>query len=53
MSIYTDYLNEHSDIDYKEFIRVCAWNAKQLAPYLTDELKAAPENIELNVAELN
>ena len=38
MSKYTDYLNTNSTIDYKDFIKVCAWNAKQLSPYKSEEL---------------
>lgn len=43
MSIYTDYLNNHPDIDYKDFLKICAWSAKQLAPYKPQELEIIPE----------
>lgn len=53
MSIYTDYLNKHSDIDYKEFMKVCAWSVKQMAPYKPTELSIIPDEIPLDVEQLN
>ena len=53
MSKYTDYLNTNSTIDYKDFIKVCAWNAKQLSPYKPEELYPVEEKIELNITGLN
>lgn len=53
MSIYTDYLNTHFDMDYKDFMKICAWNVKQLAPYFPGELSAVPDNIPLNITDLN
>lgn len=53
MSIYTDYLNNHPDIDYKEFVKICAWNVKQLAPYKPAELETLPDSFPLNIGELN
>lgn len=53
MSIYTEYLNANSEIDYKTFLRICAWNAKQLAPYFTGELYPIEDKIPLNVGGLN
>lgn len=53
MSKYTDYLNTHPDIDYKDFIKVCAWNAKQLASYVPDALAPVEEEIPLDITELN
>ena len=53
MSKYTDYLNANSTINYKDFIKVCAWNAKQLSPYKPEELYPIEEKIELDITGLN
>lgn len=53
MSVYTDYLNAHTDIDYKGFLKVCAWNAKQLTPYYPEELAPVENTIPLDVTGLN
>lgn len=46
LSKYTDFLNAHPNIDYKTFVKVCAWNSKAVADFVPKEL----EPMEMNVS---
>ena len=51
MSKYTDYLNSNPDIDWKEFLKLCAWNAAPLKKLAPEEIAPIQEKIDIS-AEL-
>lgn len=51
MSKYTDYLNNNPDIDWKEFLKLCAWNAAPLKKLAPEEITPIQEKIDIS-AEL-
>ena len=51
MSKYTDYLNNNPNIDWKEFLKLCAWNAAPLKKLAPEEIAPIQEKIDIS-AEL-
>ena len=51
MSKYTDYLSNNPDIDWKEFLKLCAWNAAPLKKLAPEEIAPIQEKIDIS-AEL-
>ena len=51
MSKYTDYLNNNPDIDWKDFLRLCAWNASALKKLAPEEIAPIQSTIDIS-AEL-
>lgn len=51
MSKYTDYLNNNPDIDWKSFLKLCAWNANALKKLASEEIAPIQSTIDIS-AEL-
>ena len=51
MSKYTDYLNNNPDIDWKDFLKLCAWNANALKKLAPEEIAPIQSTIDIS-AEL-
>ena len=57
MSKYTEYLNNHPDIDYKTFLKIYAWSMNALKNYEPKELSPLEDTLPVDtddmLAELN
>lgn len=52
MSKYTEYLNNHPDIDYKTFLKIYAWSMNALKGYEPKELSPLEDTLPVDTSEM-